>query len=124
MPATVPYKNAEITVNGASLVDQRLLHAGYCVLIDPIEVTQEKCGNCVKAEYKISITGGLALRNDELDIKNDSFDGFSVTDSDLEKIKEIGSKAKLCPGCGNETWTITINKTEYFSSEDPKTFTM
>ena len=123
VPKTVPYKNAGVVVNGAGIVDPRLLNSGYCIVMDPIELTAEKCEECSKTEFWLAIAGGEVVRGDNLEeVKIENTDnGLLVSDIDLEKVKEVANKAKLCPLCGDEVWDISIYRTDTMKTGEVET---
>lgn len=113
VPETVPYMNAAAIVSGATVVDQRLLHAGYCISLDSLDFVSEKCEDCSKVEYFLAIQGGKVLKPD-----NTTANEYMTMENDLEKIKFDLNKAKLCPICGNEIWTIEIQRLDYIKDEN------
>lgn len=118
VPETVPYKYTAVRVINSGVVDNRLLSHSFCLFIESIDAP-EKCEDCVKAEYTLSVSGkkGIYYNEQESEINNE----FIFKSQDLEKIKDTISKLKLCPSSINDQWEILIEKTDYSKSGETKT---
>jgi hypothetical protein len=118
VPATVPYKGTGVVVNNGAFVDSRLLHFGFCLMLPQLNFTIEKCEECLKTEYCLKVTGKNVVKEESADMKKEISDEFVLIDIDIEKVKEVYSKLKLCPECPDEQWSVSVYRKGVLKSGD------
>lgn len=116
VPATVPYKRASIRVNNAGLLSSHLLSTNFCISIENIDYP-EKCEDCSKVDYTLTITGKGIVCNDP---DSQSEEKVVYKSQEIEKIKENISKIKLCPSGVLDKWDLSIEKSEFTKSGENK----
>jgi hypothetical protein len=124
VPATVPYKKAGVVVTNGAFVDPRLMHEGFCLVLDPLDIQVEKCDECTKSEYSLTGEGKTILRTDSYDSQNTNENSFIFTDQDFDKIREVYNKLKLCPPCENAKFALNLNRTNFLKSGETEEITM
>lgn len=124
VPATVPYKKAGVIVTNGAFVDPRLMHEGFCLVLDPLDIQVEKCDDCTKSEYSLTAEGKSLLRMDSYDSQNSNENSFTFTDQDFDKIREVYNKLKLCPPCENAKFALNLNRTNFLKSGETEEIAM
>ena len=116
VPATVPYKSASVRVSNAGMIPSHLLTPNLCLGIENLEFP-EKCEDCSKVEYTLTVTGKGIVSSDP-DAQTEERLVYKA--QEIEKIREYASRVKLCPSGVFDQWQVSLDRSEFFKSGENK----